>query len=223
MGSFAGNSAAATPERRKRTWYSASVLSQVRPGGIFDGHQTPADDPWGWTPPQYPGGPPSCCAPFAIDYFKGSGRGLEYVAEPNDSPSGTGTYHFRILSEQEMDARVGEWVWLWVEITWGRRELAVKGAARIWVAGEDNPRVNVSNINTHWWEEGMVTFWAGSYWISGAPARIVADVVAPRVGRTPKEAYEDAPSVYDRWGNGTSVLLANPGVSDPAVPPALRW
>jgi hypothetical protein len=188
------------------------------PGRMFDGHTTPADDPWGWTPPGS-----HAVAPFAIDYFKGSGRGLEYVAEPNDYPTGSGTYHFRILTEQEMDARVGQWVWLWVEVTWGRRNLPVQGAARIWVTGEDTPRVNVSNINTHWPEEGMVSFWTGSYWTDGAPARSVADVAAPRFGRTPKEAYEDAPSVYSRWGDGTSVALASGAPALPAIPTPLRW
>jgi Fibronectin type III domain len=193
------------------------------PGRMFDGHTTPADDPYGWSPPAWPGGPPACCAPFAIDYFKGSGRGLEYVAEPNQYRSGSRAYHFRILTEQEMGARVGQWVWLWVEVTWGRRNLPVQGAARIWVAGEDTPRVNVSNINTHWPEEGMVSFWTGSYWTDGAPARSVADVAAPRFGRTPQEAYEDAPSVYSRWGDGTSVALASGAPAVPAIPTPLRW
>jgi hypothetical protein len=184
------------------------------PGRMFDGHTHPADAPWGWTPPGSNG-----VAPFAIDWFRGSGRGLEYVAEPNDWPTGTGTYHFKILTDQEMDARAGEWIWLWVEIAWGRRDLPGKGAARIWIAGEERPRVDVSGINTHWPGEGMVTFWAGTYWNTGAPSLSVIDVAAPRFGRTPTEASEDSPSAYSRWGDGTSVALAPVGRAVPIPAP----
>lgn len=172
------------------------------PGRMFDGHTHPADEPSGWIPPGSNG-----VAPFAIDWFRGSGRGLEYVAEPNDEPTGKGTYHFPILTDSEMDARTGQWIWLWVEITWGRRDLPVKGAVRIWIDSEDRPRVDVSGINTHWAEEGMVTFWAGTYWNYGAPKLSVIDVAPPRFGHTPEEAYEDSPSAYSRWGDGTSVAL----------------
>jgi hypothetical protein len=184
------------------------------PGRMFDGHTHPADAPWGWTPPGSNG-----VAPFAIDWFRGSGRGLEYVAEPNDWPTGTGRYHFQILTDREVDARTGQWIWLWVEIVWGRRDLSVKGAARIWIAGEDRPRVDVSGINTHWPGEGMVTFWAGTYWNTGAPKLSVIDVAAPRFGRTPKEAYEDSPSAYSRWGDGTSVALVPVGRPMPIPAP----
>jgi hypothetical protein len=187
------------------------------PGRMFDGHTHPADAPWEWTPPGSNG-----VAPFAIDWFRGSGRGLEYVAEPNNRPTGTATYHFRILTDEEMDARAGQWIWLWVEIVWGRRDRPVKGAARVWLGGEDRPRVDVSGINTHWPEEGMVTFWAGNYWNNGAPKLSVTDVAAPRFGRTAKEAYEDSPTAYSRWGDGTSAALAPVGRPVP-IPPALGY
>jgi hypothetical protein len=183
------------------------------PGRMFDGHTQPADAPWGWTPPGS-----NSVSPFAIDWFRSSGRGLEYVAEPNNRPTGTGRYHFRILSNREMDARAGQWIWLWVKIVWGRRNRPGKGAARICIAGEQRPRVDVSAINTRWPGEGMVTFWAGTYWNTGAPNRSVVDVAAPRFGRTLDEAFHDSPSAYSRWGDGTSVALA----PSPAPSPSLR-
>ena len=109
-------------------------------------------------------------APLAIDYW-GNARGLEIVAEPENTgcSAGRGRYHFTILSQAEMEARRGQWVWLWAEITWGRRDLATKGSLRVWLAGEKKPRVAVSGINTHWPQQQMVTFWEGMYHRQGEP------------------------------------------------------
>jgi hypothetical protein len=203
-------------------------LVQGAPHRMFDGHQTPADSPWGWSPPAYPGdGPCVCPSPFAIDY-QGDSRGLQYVAEANNYPSGT--YHWQILSQSEMEARRGQWAWLWVDIVWGRRDdsSGPPGSVKIWVAGEDTPRVNVSNINTRWVEEGMITFWSSQYWSNGAPAAEITDVAAPRFGRTPQQAYEDNPVFYATWGGdggvggGLYAPLA-PVDGNVPVPAPLRW
>lgn len=200
------------------------------PGRMFDWHTHPGDEPYGWTPPAYPGGPRTGVAPAAIDWFRGSGRGLEYVAEPNDWPSGTGKYHFRILTDQEMDARVGQMVWLWVEITWGRIDGASPatgpGRVRVWLAGEDTLRVDTGSINTHYPGQGMVTFWTGTYWNNGAPGQSVVDIAGPRVGLSGRAAYEDNPVAYPTqsspWGNGLHESLW-PISADVPVPAALAW
>jgi Fibronectin type III domain len=195
-------------------------LVQGAPHRMFNGHSTPADSPYGWTPPDCDGGTPTGVSPFAIDY-QGDSRGLQYTDEP-EACNGH-NYHFTILSQAEMEARRGQWVWLWVDIVWGRRTDAKPGAAKIWIAGEDTPRVSVSGINTHYPGQGMVTFWSGEYWSKGAPATEITDVAAPHFGRTPQEAYLDTVKSAVRWEDGSSVPLANPGLPDPAVPFPLQW
>jgi Bacterial Ig domain len=199
------------------------------PGRMFDFHTHPSDAPYGWTPPQYPGGPAGPgVAPVAIDWFKGSGRGLEVVTEPNDWPSGDGRYHFRILSDSEMASRMNTMVWLWMEITWGRADgynSPGPGRVRVWLAGENVPRVDTGNINTHWPDEGMVTFWTGTYWNQGAPERQITEIVGPRAGLTPRAAYEDNVSAYRQdvfWGDGLHGSLSPTSGAVP-VPPALAW
>jgi hypothetical protein len=199
------------------------------PGRMFDFHTHPSDAPYGWTPPQYPGGPAGPgVAPVAIDWFKGSGRGLEVVTEPNDWPSGDGRYHFRILSDSEMASRMNTMVWLWMEITWGRADgynSPGPGRVRVWLAGENVPRVDTGNINTHWPDEGMVTFWTGTYWNQGAPERQITEIVGPRAGLTPRAAYEDNVSAYRQdvfWGDGLHGSLSPTSEALP-VPPALAW
>jgi Bacterial Ig domain len=215
----------------RRTYHVLGFrVTSGSPGRMFDWHTHPGDGPYGWTPPAYPGGAPTGVAPAAIDWFRGSGRGLEFVAEPNDWPSGTGPYHFRIFSDQEMDARLGQMVWLWVEITWGRIDGAAPatgpGRVRVWVAGEGTPHVDTGSINTHYPGQGMVTFWTGTYWTNGAPSRSVVDIAAPRVGLTPQGAYQDNPLVYPdqsgSWGNGVHGSLS-PISGGIAVPVGLAW
>ena len=167
-------------------------LLQGSPGRMYNWHTQP-NDVGGWTPPCAGGG----VSPLAIDYWDDS-RGLMMVAEPEDDgcSGGSGSYHFPILSQSETEARRGQWVWLWAEITWGRRDLATKGALKVWVAGQDTPRVNVSGINTHWPQEEMVTFWEGEYHCStcsGQSDTHAVEIAATRFGRSPQEAYDDAP------------------------------
>jgi Bacterial Ig domain/Fibronectin type III domain len=198
------------------------------PGRMQEGHTQPADAPYGWTPLAFPGGPPTGVAPFSVDWFKGSGRGFEVVVEPNDFPAGTGTYHFRLFTDAEMEARRGQWIWLWVEIVWGRGDDSAprQGSLRVWVAGEDSPRINVSGIKTHWFGEGMVTFWEATYWFGGNSQRSVVEHAGPRFGRTPQEAYEDNPRLYSAWtgdsGRGSWQAKSDVDGNVP-VPPSLRW
>jgi hypothetical protein len=210
-------------------------VTQGSPGRMFDWHNQPADAPHGWDPPHHRGGPPTLVAPFAIDWFKGNGWGLRAATEANDWP-GPGPRYSTILSDEEMAARMGQMIWLWVEITWGRIDGASPtngpGGVRVWLAGEDTPRVNLQNINTTWVDQGMVTFWTGSYWCSGcssrggAPERGVVEIAGPRVGLTPKAAYEDKPVVYPdqsgHWGNGLHQSLS-PTSGDVPVPARLAW
>ena len=189
---------------------------------MYDWHTQPGDV-GGWYPPCSAG-----VAPLAIDYF-GNSRGLEIVAEPENlgCSGGKGQYHFRILSRSEMEASRGKWVWLWAEITWGRRDLPTKGALRVWVAGEKKARVNVKNINTHWPEQQMVTFWEGAYVNYGNTEHAEVDIAATRFGRNPREAYQDVPVLHmsfsDRAPNGSSISVRPRRSTEASVPPALDW
>lgn len=195
------------------------------PGRMFDWHTCPYDLPWKWVPPAYPGGPGTAVAPLAIDYF--GSHGLEIVVEPNDWPSGSGDYHFQIMSPAEIEARRNQWVWLWVETVWARRGMATPGSCRVWVAGEDAPRVDKQGINTHWYEEHFVTFWEGSYHGNGASTKCVTQLAATRFGRTPRECFEDMPVLVSRRPAGTpggeAVGIAPVEGGNVPVPAALRW
>jgi hypothetical protein len=181
-------------------------LVRGAPHRMFNGHNHPGDAPYGWTPPACSGGPRTGISPFAIDY-QGDWRGLHYTAEPQ--ACGRRKYHFRILSRAGMEARRGRWVWLWVDIVWGRRSGPRPGSVKIWVAGEARPRVNVRRINTHYPGQGMVTFWSGTYWPGGAPTRAVVDIAVPHFGHTPLQAYRDRRRSAFRWGSGSSARIRN--------------
>ena len=182
-------------------------LVKGSPGRMYNWHTTPSDV-GGWTPRCSGGG----VSPLAIDYW-GDSRGLVLVAEPEDNgcSGGSGKYHFPILSHAETEARRGQWVWLWAEITWGRRDLGTKGALKVWVAGEARPRVNVSGINTHWPRQEMVTFWEGQYHCetcSGRSETHQVEITSTRFGRTPEEAYGDVPRLYYAGPAGTGAASA---------------
>jgi hypothetical protein len=182
-------------------------LVRGAPHRMFNGHNHPGDAPHGWSPPACTGGSPTWTSPFAIDY-QGDSRGLHYTAEPQ--ACGGRQYHFRILSRAGMEARRGRWVWLWVDIVWGRRTGPRPGSVKIWVAGEARPRVNARRINTHYPGQGMVTFWSGTYWPGGgAPTRAVVDVAVPHFGSTPLGAYRDRRRSAFRWEDGSSVRIRN--------------
>jgi hypothetical protein len=200
---------------------------QGSPGRMFAGHNQPADDPYGWTPLESQNGQPNGVSPFAVDWYKGSGRGFEVVIEPNHLPDGSRTYHYRLFTDAEMEARRGQWIWLWVEIVWGRIDGTTQrpGSLKVWVAGEDAPRVNVSAINTHWYGQGMVTYWQTTYWFNGGNEPTTVDMAGPRFGRTPQEAYQDNPSLYSTWtdeGHG-SWAQKSPVEGNVPIPALLRW
>jgi hypothetical protein len=191
------------------------------PGRMYDFHTQP-NDVGGWAPPCNP----YRIAPLAIDYWGvHSEWGLIAVAQPEESgcTGGSGKYHFEILSQSEIEARRGQWVWLWAEITWGRRDIGTKGALKVWVAGEDTPRVNVSGINTHWPDEEMVTFWEGQYDSTGADRTNVVEIAATRFGRTPQEAFEDRPVRKSSDPASSVVPIAARDATESTVPSPLRW
>ena len=190
-------------------------LLEGSPGRMYDFHTQPADV-GGWFPPCSNG-----VAPLAIDY-QGDARGLRASVQPEDNgcDGGSGKYHFPIFTQAEAEARRGQWVWLWAEIIWGRRDLGTKGALKIWVAGEDRPRVNVSGINTHYRAQNQITFWEGMYHVKGSRGTSAVEIAASRFGRTPEEAYADVPVLYQAGpagapGGASSVLA--PRLSTEAV------
>jgi Fibronectin type III domain/Bacterial Ig domain len=204
------------------------------PGRMTAGHNDPADDPYGWTPltAPPPNGVPNGVSPFALDWFLGRGtRGYEIVIEPENAHTGSGgsgNYHYQLFTDAEAEARRGQWVWLWVEVTWGRKDgsTATPGSLKVWVAGEDTPRINQPNINTHWYGQGMLTFWECTYWIHGNPTRSVIQTAGPRFGRTPQEAYNDNPRFYQVWQgeSGMGSWAAKPPVEgNVPIPAGLRW
>lgn len=204
------------------------------PGRMTAGHNDPADDPYGWTPltAPPPNGEPNGVAPFALDWFLGRGtRGYEMVIEPENAHTGSGgsgNYHYQLFTDAEAEARRGQWVWLWVEVAWGRKDgsTPTPGSLKVWVAGEDTPRINQPNINTHWYGQGMLTFWECTYWIHGNPTRSVIQTAGPRFGRTPQEAYNDNPRFYRAWqgASGMGSWAAQPPVEgNVPIPAGLRW
>jgi hypothetical protein len=203
------------------------------PGRMQEGHTTPVDSPWGWTPLEKVGGAQTGVAPFSLDWHYGDGRGFHCIAEPEDAygqtPNGSGNYHFPILSDAEHLALGSAWVWVWVKVVWGRPDGSTPqtGSIKIWIAGNDTPVVDRANIYTHWYQEHMVSFWQGSYWIGGnTSGTAVTQYAGPRYGRTPREAYEDNPVFFADWTDGGSGgTTASVGTVDAniAVPASLQW
>jgi hypothetical protein len=197
-------------------------LITANPGRIYDWHTQPDDPGGGFTPPCNPAG----VAPFAIDYF--GGNGMELVAEPEDAgcSGGSGNYHMQIFTQAQIEARRNVWTWLWVEMDWGRSNDTPDGSARVWVAGEETPRVTRTNINTFWPTENQITFWEGAYISSGFPASFVCELAATRFGRTPQECYEDQP-IFSQFnvvsGVGSSQAITKRLSTEAAVPAALQW
>ena len=205
-------------------------LNTGAPGRMYDFHTQP-NDAGGWNPPCS-----AYVAPVAIDY-KGDSRGLRIVAQPEDTGcagtpppgyvQGSGTFHFQVFSQAETEARRGQWVWLWAEITWGRRDLSTKGALKVWVAGESTPRVDVSGINTHWPGMNQVTYWEGAYHSSGSPGTNAVEIAATRFGRSAREAYEDVPALYAAepagTSGGSSTQVGSRGSGEAAIPSSLQW
>jgi hypothetical protein len=175
------------------------------PGRIFDGHNIPSDQPYGWEPLFYQGGPKSQVAPFAIDYRRGSSyegqTGLMYIAE---AESVTGRYHWTIINDTEMDARRNQQIWLWVDITWGRTDGTTpkQGSIKIGLPDEPAPRVNVAGINTHYFGQHMVALWCVNYWYPTFPNKSVCEVAGPRVGHSVQEVLADQPRFAMSWEQG---------------------
>jgi len=184
------------------------------PGRSFDGHNQPSDKPLGWN---YGGS----VSPFAIDLHNNIDRGVHYSVEPM-SPNN----HNTIVPVAEAEQRRNTWTWLWTEMGLGRRDEPPAGYCKIWVAGEDTPRVNLTNIDTYWGGQHQWTWWDGAYYNSGFPFDCVVEVAATRFGRTPKECYEDKPVLFSAWQEGTGGTLTaiDPVKStDAQVPTQLRW
>ena len=185
-------------------------LIDGKPHRMYDWHNQPDDSPWGWTPPGSGGG----VAPLAIDYPStvGSMRSLCLCTQA-EQDAGRPWQH-EILSEAEIEALRGQWVWLWVEIRLGR-----PGSVRVWVNGA--LQLDKQGVNTHYHEEHQVTFWEGAY-NSNASTACTVEIAATRFGRTPQEAYEDKPVFYtcDVNSPASSCSLLPPRKSTEAAIPA---
>jgi hypothetical protein len=191
---FFGNPGIYSGTRKTYMLFGFKLLTGF-PGRMLNGHTVPHDQPGGWS---------NWCtkgiSPWAIDY-QGDARGLNYTPQAErDStcPDGGHQQTITIMSKEEMEARRGQWSWLWVETVWGHFGGPIDGSTKIWVAGEDTPRVNLSNINTHAPGMGMLAFWVGHYHghCQGCPPdpkSDTLDMAAPRFGLTPRAAYESTP------------------------------
>jgi hypothetical protein len=206
------------------------------PGRMTAGHNQPADSPYGWTPLTAPNGEPNGVSPVAVDWFEPNPFGYSATIEPENAHAGSGgsgNYHYQLFTDEQTEARRGQWVWLWMEIVWGRKDGSTPGpgSLKIWVAGEDTPRVNKPNINTHWYGQGMLTFWECTYWFGGTGQGMTEDVIVqtagPRFGHTPQEAYNDDPVMHKKPWPGDSGLgswRSMPAVDgNVPVPAGLRW
>lgn len=203
-----------------------------RPGRLLDLHSIPSDNPYGWSPLEYQGGGVTGVAPFSIDYWLqsytdagGTAEGLMAVIEPNHwEPYSWATrdmYHHTILTQAEMNALQGTWIWLWIEITWGRTDGTTpwgSGRIRIGVVGESSPRVDVSPANTHWYGQHMVATWVISYDSTLFDSTAVTDMSAPRIGHTASEALADVPVFSEMWDDFSGItFLGNVGGGE-AIP-----
>lgn len=213
------------------------------PGRMAAGHNHPGDAPYGWTPysasPSY-GGETSGVSNPAFDWFGTGGQPTwQLTCEPENAwtgSGGSGDYHWQVMDYNEAESHRNSWVWIWTEWTWGRNQSVPDpgatntGSARVWIAGEDTPRIDKSNVNTHWWGQGMVTYWECTYWFSGTAQGMTEDsvvqVAGPRFGSTPQEAYEDNPVLHAAW-QGESALgswTTRPDVDgNIPVPAPLQW
>lgn len=208
-----------------RTMYALVGVRLVtgNPGRFCDWHTQPNDSPHGWSPPCS-----FAVAPLAIDYS--SSAGMQVVIEPEDAgcSGGSGTYKFTIFTQTQAEARRGQWIWLWLEVKWGRSNELPDGSLKVWVAGEDDsPRINVSNINTHWFQEHQVTYLLGSYWSSGSPT-IVVEHAATRFGRTPQECFEDVPVLHSGFNAGSGSPGSHENITsrehdEAAIPADIDW
>lgn len=184
----------------------------------FDWHTQPNDLPHGWydVPPVYG------VAPFALDIYEDSHSpsGANLVIEP-EYPN----HIFRVLSAQDLVQHLGQWIWIWLEIKWGRRDLAAKGGVKAWLSGEDIPRVDAQGISTHWPDEHQITFWEGAYDSTGFNQNMTVEIAATRFGRTPKECYEDVPKFYSEGARGSANgrPIAPRSSTEAQVPVSLRW
>lgn len=187
------------------------------PGRCIDAHSTPAFG-GSWTPPPYGTG----VSPFAID-FNDNSRGLHYIAEAEQYRGRQS--HFTIMPRDEAIAKRGEMIWLWSKTEWSKAP-AGNGSQTLWVAGEDTPRVNATGLATCY-QEDWLSLWEGAYISSGARTRSVVEIAAARVGRTPRECFEDRPVVFVREPagspGGTAVATADVDGGSVPVPSALRW
>jgi hypothetical protein len=188
------------------------------PGRFHDWHPRPGSPAWARWP-----------APFAIDFNAGRtgvpkpGMELTLQSEGDEGRP----YHFQIMSDAEMRARYGQWTWLWLDNYMARRGVGPGGSCRIYLAGEDTPRVNVSNVNMHWAGEDSIglSLWEGAYNFS--QSQNVIEVAATRIGRDPRECFEDRPTVFVRepagTPGGTAVALSDVDGGSVPVPAPLRW
>lgn len=183
-------------------------LIEGSPGRILDWHTSSMDKPYGWTPMYTKDVPGVGVAPLAIDYWQDS-YGLMVVPECQGYYDGK--YKYTILSQSEMEARRGQWIWLWVDVTWGRTDGSTPrtGALKVGLPTDASPRVNLSNIATHYYGEHFVTFWAGCYDNHGFKSRVVIDHAGYRVGRTPAEALAQQPYFIAHWEGGTVQQIAD--------------
>jgi chitodextrinase len=168
------------------------------PGRMLNGHTVPHDRPGGWS---------NWCtkgiSPWAIDYW-GDTSGLTYspqAEKDSTCPDGGHQSVITIIPTMEMEARRGQWIWVWVETVWGHHGITPNGSTRIWVSGENTPRVALSDINTHPPGMGMLSFWTGHYHCQTcAPQADTLEMAAPRYGLTPKATYEDTPKLVTCQG-----------------------
>jgi len=196
------------PPQKMYAIHGIRVIQGI-PGRMIDYHTAPTDKPHGWTPRQCPGGPATGVAPLAIDYWANA-YGLHIVCQPEDwSPydPGSGNFHYTLISHADMQAHMlGKWIWIFMEVVWGAQWLPQQGSIKAWLEGDVAPRVNISNINTHWFEQHYTTLWEGAYDSNGASSRIEVEVAARRIGRTPQECFNDKPVVFSRYGAGSAAM-----------------
>lgn len=207
------------------------------PGRFLNWHNQPNDNPWSWSPPYCPPNwHPSGVSPMAVEYW-GDEHGLTLVdvVEQTTQCGGSGDHEHTIISNEDMLDLYNEWIWLILEFDWGRRDQGPGGAARVWVSGEDTPRVSLpAPRHTHYYDQHQTTFIQGMYHCetcAGHDRDHEFEIAATRFGRTPKECYEDRP-VFLKGGSagqeggtsyGSFTAIAPRKSDEVKIPASLQW
>ena len=161
--------------------YSVKPIAGAYPGNLLNFHNHPNFG--GWEPDNSTG-----VSPIRLAWFN---SGLQLFLNAEGARSGN--YNPRqVLTNSEMLAFRNSGTWL---------DLVMKidiydypnGRIKVWVQGENTPRLDTGGVRTYWPSQTAYTLWNGIYMPDGTcvPETTTIQEVIPRLGRTLQEAQEN--------------------------------